>query len=370
MNADTRRTSLAALVALSLALTAGAAEPPKPETLPDLDKLVGQSVDLSPWAYAWRADCAVQEKPEAYFIPRRLKRLDEVYRTIASRPTETDQDKKRVAEYKGMDLLPAPKGRLLSALLWLAPVPAQRIELRWPEGSAVPPADTLEVRVYPSKTGWFGAVRDAVLPAPAVSADGRTLTYPNQQPEGPTKGKSIFESTDMVAVFFDPDKAAAGAKYGCPTIHLFPPNRKWSAVDVEIEWGFKEGAEKAVFDGRIEAYGGYVMSVKPLPEDKGTTMTGADAWKSAAGGGRRGIVVSLLHPGRFAGRPRISPMDTRITLWTKGGNLTFLADDVNSGPVLVRGAGIFVAKSGGKTTARQFAAELAAKNRCTRGFSA
>ena len=45
------------------------------------DKLVGQSVDIAPWAYAWRADRAVQEKPEAYFIPRRLERLDKVYRT-------------------------------------------------------------------------------------------------------------------------------------------------------------------------------------------------------------------------------------------------------------------------------------------------
>ena len=54
-------------------------------------------------------------------------------------------------------------------------------------------------------------------------------------------------------------------------------------------------------------------------------------------------------------------MDTRITLWTKGGNLTFLPDDVNSGPVLVPGLGVLVAKAGGNKTAR-LAAELAAKN--------
>jgi hypothetical protein len=55
-------------------------------------------------------------------------------------------------------------------------------------------------------------------------------------------------------------------------------------------------------------------------------------------------------------------MDTRITLWTKGGDLTVLPDDVNFGPVLVPGAGVYITKAGGKTTARQFAAELAAKN--------
>jgi hypothetical protein len=181
---------------------------------------------------------------------------------------------------------------------------------------------------------------------------------------GQGKGKRLFEATDMVAVFFDQSKAPAGAKYGCPTIRLFPPLAKWSALDVEIEWGFKEGAEQAVFDGRIAAYGGYVKSVKPLPEDKGTTMTGADAWKSApaTGNARRGIVVSMLHPGRFAGASRISPLDTRITLWTKGGNLTFLPDDVNSGPVLVPEHGVCIARAGSGKTGRAFATELAAKN--------
>ena len=367
MHTGTMRMLLAVLVALSLALAAGAAEPAKPEALPDLDKLAGQPADLSPWAYAWRADREVQEKPEAYFIPRRLERLDKVYRTVWSRLTETERAKRGYQLYSG--LLPAPRDHLLSALLWLAPVPAQRIELRWPEGSAVPPVEAIEVRVYPAVFGWFGFVRDEVLPAPTVSADGRVLTYPTVQSEGSKKGKPIFEGTDMVAVFFDPGRAPAGAKYGCPTIRLVPPLAKWSTLDVEIEWGFQPGAEQAVFDGRIEAYGGYVKSVKPLAEDKGTTMTGAHAWRSAtaAGGVRRGIAVSLLYPGRFGSRrlgerPRVSPLDTRITLWTKGGNLTFVLDDVNFGPVLVPGLGMLVAKAGGNKTARQFAAELAAKN--------
>ncbi len=368
MNVITKTVSVVVLVALGLALTTRAAEPPKQAATPDLDKLVGQPADLAPWAYAWRADREVQEPPEAYFIPRRLERLDEVYRTVWSKMTETQRAKaKKDKDSTYSDILPAPKGRLLSAVLWLAPVPTERIEVRWPEGSAVPPVEALEVRVYPGGISWFAAVHDEILPVPGVSADGRTLTYSNQQKDA--KGKPIFQGTDMVAVFFDASKAPAGVKYGCPTIYLFPPNRKWNTLDVEIEWGFKEGAEQAVFDGRIEAYDGYVRSVKPLAEDKGTTMTGADAWQSApvAGSARRGIVVSLLHPGRFGSRrlgerPRISPLDTRITLWTKGGNLTFLPDDVNAGPVLVPGLGMFVVKAGGKTTAREFATDLAAKN--------
>ena len=151
MNAITKATSVTILVMLGLTQAAQAAEPPKPETQANLDKLVGQPVDLSPWAYAWRADREVQEKPEACFIPRRLKRLDTVYRPLGTLLSV-------VQDVKGPGFLPAPKGRLLSGLLWLAPVPAQRIELRWPEGSAVPPLEAIEVRVYRSKYGWFGVV--------------------------------------------------------------------------------------------------------------------------------------------------------------------------------------------------------------------
>ncbi len=357
MNAGTRKTSLAVPVTLCLALTAGAAEPPEPEAPASLDKLIGQPVDLAPWAYFWRADRKVQEKPEAYFIPRRLERLDKVYRPVVKTP---EFNRERKTEFP---MLAPPKGGLLSALLWLAPVKAQRIELRWPAGSPVPPVESLEVRVYPDGIGWFGFVSDQALTTPQASADGRTLTYLNEQVDPRTKKtKRQFESTDMVAVFFDPSKAPAGVKYGSPTIHLYVPNVKWKSLDVEIEWGFKEGAEKAIFDGRIEAYMGYVKSVKPLPEDKGTAMTGADAWRSApTDGARRGISVSLLYPGRMSAAGKVSPFDAGVTLWTKGGNLTFLADDATIGPILVPGAGVFVAKAGSKTTARKFAAELSAK---------
>jgi hypothetical protein len=41
---------------------------------------IDQPVDLAPWTYAWRADVAVQAKPEAYFIPHRKH-----FRRISSR---------------------------------------------------------------------------------------------------------------------------------------------------------------------------------------------------------------------------------------------------------------------------------------------
>jgi hypothetical protein len=71
----TRPVILGALLVLSLALGTHAAESPKTATASDLDKLVGQPADLAPWAYAWRADRQVQEKPEACFAVRRLELL-------------------------------------------------------------------------------------------------------------------------------------------------------------------------------------------------------------------------------------------------------------------------------------------------------
>src|SRR5665647_2799143 len=85
MNQRITRAGVVAVLAMLSAGIASAAEssglsPAATETT-KLDKLVGQPVDIAPWAYAWRADLAVQEKPEAYFIPRRLERMDKVYRT-------------------------------------------------------------------------------------------------------------------------------------------------------------------------------------------------------------------------------------------------------------------------------------------------
>ena len=67
--------------------------PPKTMAIAELDKLAGQPVDIAPWAYAWRADRAVQEKPEAYFIPRRLDRIDKVYRTASTALPPTRAEK-------------------------------------------------------------------------------------------------------------------------------------------------------------------------------------------------------------------------------------------------------------------------------------
>ena len=70
MNKRIMQMGAVAVFAMVRAGMAFAAESPglPPTTMKKsaLDNLAGQPVDIAPWAYAWRAGLAVQEKPEAY----------------------------------------------------------------------------------------------------------------------------------------------------------------------------------------------------------------------------------------------------------------------------------------------------------------
>lgn len=336
-----------------------------------LDQMAGQSVDMSPWAYAWRADRAVQEKPEAYFIPRRLERLDKAYRPVSLLLSQGNPKKgapwpkeegdwqllpqKTVWEHG--ELLPSPIGVMKSALLWEGQMHLNRLELHWPKNEQkVPSPEAVEVRVYPSPYGWFGWQSDQqVTVLPEISADGLTWVYTGD-----------WDGVNMVAVFVQ-----AGGEAPCliPQILAYGPER-WKQMALEIEWGFQAGTQEANYDGRVEGFFGLLGPVVPLPGDSGTMSEGRNAWRSHAGGGnRRGITLSVLYiqPAEEYVRnlpkfPYGHPRDTRITVSTKAGSFTFLLRDLEKGPILAPEYGFFVTQAEGGTHARAFAAQLAAAN--------
>ena len=354
-----------------------------------LDSLQGQAIDISPWAYAWRADLAVQERPEACFIPRRLERIDKVYRTALD---ELGAAALKSLYYDMPDLLtplpPKPRGRLLAGLLWSVRLADYRVELCWPDGQEVPSLDAVEVRVYPTAFGWFGWCNDEILGQPEISADRRTWTYNHTGvAEIPTvigRTHRRGSATEMVAVFCDDEKTPAGGPCPVPVIRLISPTiGTWKRMDVEIEWGFQPGSEEAGFDGRLESDLSLIGQVSPLADDTGTTVTGPHAWQSSAEAGvRRGIALPLLYvpsDRRALDTPTVTAsvlfdttapgppvpgptLDSRVTLWTRTGGLTFRPLDLEKGPILIPEHGIFVTKAGSGVTARQFAADLAAKN--------
>jgi hypothetical protein len=385
MNAITKTVLAAVLVALGLALMASAAEPPKPATPSDLDKLVGQPADLSPWAYAWRADRQVQEKAEAYFIPRRLANLERIYRKADTEPTiHIQKGKDQWVKLDGVfwfvvnnegPMTPPPKGVLHAGLLWETHVLWNRIELHWPKDKGpVPNPDAVEVRFHPN-AAWFGVEWDRVAGKPEVSADGLIWTYSVKTAVVPkdlrSRGPGLLPA-GMVVVYVDPQGAPASGRYAVPEIRVVGL-KDWKRMDIEIEWGFQAGTEKSDYSGRIEGYLGIGGNVAPLAGDAQTRVTESGSWTSAsASGGRRGIKCSVLYlpwgikepplnPRPLSKEPRDRELQTAVTVWTKAGNFTFLPEDLEEGPILAPEYGFYVTKAGGGKAAREFAAELAAK---------
>ena len=367
MNKRIMQVGAAVVLAMVGVGVASAAEspgkPPMATETTELEKLAGQRVDIAPWAYAWRADVAVQEKPEAYFIPRRLERMDKVYRTAFH---SLPQQELKSMYYRMPDLLkpllPPPKGRLLAGLLWTGRLADYQVELHWPAGAEeIPSPEAVEVRVYPTSFGWFGWTVDKILSKPEVSGDRRTWTYKS----GPAAkmdwafSAQVEAATEMVAVFCEKGTTQGGTKSAVPSIRVVGPSvGVWKRMDVEIEWGFEAGKEKTDFDGWVESYVAMTGPVSPLAEDKGTTVTSGHRWQSrAVGNTRRGILVPLLYtPG---GQPAL---DSRVTIWTKTSGFTFRVRDLESGPILIPEHGVFITRAGSGKTARQFARELAARN--------
>jgi len=367
MNKRTMR--LVVVVLLPVIIVVGIASAAQSPTSSPTDKtawdnLLGQPVDIASWAYTWRADRAVQEQPEAYFIPHRLVRLDKVYRTAYY---EMPQDQLKSIHYDMPDLLqplpPKPKGRLLAGLLWIGRLADYQVVLHWPSGiQEIPSPQALEVRVYPTSWGWFGWTVDKILSNPKVSEDQRTWTYksdPNAKMDWAYNVR-VDAATEMVAVFYDDGKSPGSVPSAVPTIQVTSPSvGVWKRMDIEIEWCFQAGTDKNDFDGRLEPYMAMAGPAAPLAEDKGTTVMGGHIWQSLAAGDttRRGITVPVL----YAAGSRLG-LDSRLTVWTKTTGFTFRVSDLDNGPILIPEHGVFVTKAGSGQTARQFAGELAARN--------
>jgi len=237
-----------------------------------------------------------------------------------------------------------------------------QVELHWPaDVKSIPSPERIEVRSYPTAWGWFGWTVDTVLGKPEISVDRRTWTY---KPEAGAKmdwayGQHVDAATEMVALFSSDGTTANGIKPVVPIIRLTGSNLgNWKRMDVEIEWGFQSPGKAADFDGHLETYVAQVGPLSALKGDQRTKVTGTSAWRSRiAGNSRHGIVVPLV----YAPDSRLG-LDSRITIWTKKTGITISLRDLENGPILIPEQGVFVAKAGCGTSAKEFAAALAAKN--------
>ncbi len=207
---------------------------------------------------------------------------------------------------------------------------------------------------------------------PAVSGAGRTFTY--------DLGKDTCGI--VISVVGSP-----AADFDVPAVRALVAET-WKRMDIEIEWGYEPSTAGKDYSGRIETYDGRLTRLAPLDGDAATTATDRSAWRSAGKGGRRrGVKASLLYLGTSHWRPvqpftsqRDDVARTIVTLWTRAGNFSFLAADLDSGPILAPEYGFFVRRSGGPArtasrppldvasraaSARQFITELQARKLST-----
>jgi len=300
-----------AIGALLLAAVAAAAES---------DELAGQPADIVPSAYLYRADRKAEENPpEAWVLLMQHGNL----------PFDLPVD------------LNAPAVKeALCGLLWEEVRPLQRLELSWPPQAAnQPTADELAVSWFDGRDDaahtWWNPRTLKEAGKPLVSADGRTYSY------------TIPAETWGVVVGTRGQREAAG--FAVPSMRAFVAQR-WKQMDVEIEWGYEPARAALLYGGRIETYDGRTAKLHPLAGDAGTTLAGPDAWRSAkATVSRRGVGFRLLYIGDSRWR-RVWPYHaqaqdvarTIVTFRTESGSFSFLAADLENGPILAPEYGFFV----------------------------
>ena len=286
----------------------------------DLDRLVGQPVDIAPSAYLYRADRKADENPPESWI---------LLVHHASLPFD-----------KPVDVHSPAVKKVLCGLLWEEVRPLRRVDLSWPpdaKGRPLPDEVTLS---YFDATDelphtWWNPLTIKDAGKPEVLADGCTYVY-----------TIPVDTWGMVVSVRDQSEASALA---VPAVRAFVPD-VWKKVDMEIEWGFDEATAALEYDGRIEAYDVIIGSVRPLDGDPGTAMTAPNSWRSARKGvARRGLQLSVLYMGSSVWRrvwpDRCQSADVArsiVTLWSKSGSFSFRVSDLEQGPILAPEYGFFV----------------------------
>jgi hypothetical protein len=311
----------------------------------DLSQLAGRPADIAASAYQYRADRAPRENPPESWI---------AVMKYAGQPLNKPLDIKAPAVRKA-----------LCGLLWEEVRRVRRVELVWPaDARRRPAADQVAVSFLDAQSTkiptWWNSTTLREAGPPEISADGRTYAY--------AVPVDIF---GLLVSVHGPSDAGA---YAVPVVRAMAPDL-WKKIDLEIEWGFdgaiaggegdspifgrtlrvadlKSGQSPAAgldYSGRIEAYDGILGHLDPLSDDTNTVISGPQQWQSATGNGRRGVRLSLLYRGTSPNR-KVWPYNaaaedvarTIVTVWSRAGNFSFLASDLERGPIYAPEYGFYV----------------------------
>lgn len=304
-----------------------AGNPSGPERPPsssrELPQLAGTAADIAPSAYEYRANRPPGDNPPESWL---------ALMWFAHQPLN-----------KPVDIEAPAIKQVLCGLLWEEIRPVQRIELKWSgDLKRVPAPEEVQITVLENKgtsSSWWNNLNAVPKPVKAtVSNDGRTFRYDL--------------ATETCGIVVNVTGARRASEFDSPAVQVFV-TELWKKMDVEIEWGFEQATVEKNYSGRIETYDGRVTGVRPLDDDVTTTTKGSSSWRSAGKSpARRGLKASLLYLGTAKWRrvqPFISQPDdvarTIVTLWTEAGNFSFLAADLENGPILAPEYGFFVRRT-------------------------
>ncbi|MEI8123220.1 MAG: hypothetical protein WCI20_14405, partial [bacterium] len=267
--------------------------------------------------------------------------------------------------------------QVLRAFLWEENRPIKQVELTWsPEAKRRPGNNDLVFSSLTGPTWWSKPRPTGGVAVPKVSQDGNTWVY-------------TYPANTCGLIISVKDGAKPAADYDMPTVRVLVAD-VWKKMDIEIEWGFDQATAEKNYSGRIETYDGRLTPVIPLDGDAVTKVTDAGSWGSnGKAANRRGIKCSLLYMGSSTWRKTIPYHNFQedvarsiITVWTKSGNFSFLAADLEHGPILAPEYGFFVRRTStlatpapateapislasNATNARDFLKELQGKNQKT-----
>jgi prepilin-type N-terminal cleavage/methylation domain-containing protein len=289
----------------------------------DLASLVGKPVDIAPSAYQYRADRMAEDNP-----PESWLALMWYARQALNKPVDVNA--------------PAIK-QVLCGLLWEEIRPVKQIELTWSTATKRRPAPgdlvitTLESKG--SSSSWWNNL-DSVTKSIKATLSNNGSTYLYDLP------------AETCGIVISVAGASNASEYDMPAVKVLVADL-WKKMDLEIEWGFEPTTWDKDYSGRVEAYDGKLSEVRPLDGDVITTTTGSGSWRPVGkGSARRGFKASLLYMGTAKWR-RVQPFTSQrddvartiVTLWTKAGNFSFLAADLENGPILVPEHGVFIRRT-------------------------
>jgi len=313
--------SMFAVVAMALLITIVTAGDASSD-VEKSDRLVGQPVDIAPSAYQYRADRKPEDNPpESWLALMRYANLP------LNKPVDVNAGAIKQA---------------LCGLLWEEIRPVRQLELTWSAGAKRRPApEELIVATLinqGSAGSWWNNLSSVVqVVKPTVSGDGMTYVYALQQ--------------DTCGIVVSVVGAKNASEHDVPAVRVLVAET-WNEMDIEIEWGFDPATAKKDYSGRVESYDGIVAGLRPLDGDSHTSSADLSSWQSVEGSARRGIKVSLLYMGTSKWRqeqPFVSQPDdvarTIVTLWTKAGSFSFLAADLENGPILAPEYGFFIRRT-------------------------